>query len=94
VEFKYESPLSSDEEEEKMNQFARIRGELREAADMDAGILDNLDFDLAIRDAIVGMDAPVQWIRPQEEIAQIREARLLQQAAAQATEMEAAGAPA
>jgi len=94
VEFKYESPLSSDEEEEKMYQFARIRGELREAADMDAGILDNLDFDLAIRDAIVGMDAPVQWIRPQEEIAQIREARLLQQAAAQATEMEAAGAPA
>jgi len=94
VEFKYVSPLSSNEEEEKLNQFSQIRQELREAADLDAGIMDNFDFDEAIRDAIGGMDAPVNWVRSQKDIAEMREARLLQQAAQQAAEAEATGAPA
>jgi len=90
VEFKYVSPLTSDEEEEKMNQFARIRQELAEAAQLDAGVLDNFDFDEAIRDSIQGVDAPVNWTRPYDEVTQVREARLAQQAAAAAAEM---GAP-
>ena len=87
VDFKYKSPLSSDEEEEKVTKFSQTSQLLREAADLDAGLADNIDLDVAIRDAVEGMDAPIQWLRPQEQIIEIRQARLAQQAAAQTAEL-------
>lgn len=89
VEFKYKSPLTSDEEEEKANRFQQTAMLLREAAEFDQGISDNVDFDTAIRDAIEGVNAPIEWIRPYEEIQQIREARLAQAAAQQVIEAQA-----
>lgn len=87
VEFKYKSPLTSDEEEEKANRFSQVSMLLGEAANLDAGVIDNIDFDTAFRDAVQGMKAPIQWLRPYEEIQQVREARLAQQAAMATAEM-------
>jgi len=81
VEFKYKSPLTSDEQEEKVNRFQQTSMLLAEAARLDQGVLDNLDFDTAFRDAIEGMNAPVKWLRGEDEIAQVRQARLAQQTA-------------
>ena len=87
VDFKYKSPLTSDEEEEKINRFAQVRAELREAAEMDQGVVDNFDFDQAFRDSATGIKVPANWLRSNEEVGDIREARLAQQAAAQAAEI-------
>ena len=89
VDFKYKSPLTSDEEEAKANRFSQTAMLLREAAEFDQGVADNIDFDIALRDSIEGMNAPIEWLRPMEEIQQVRETRLAQQAAMQMAEMEA-----
>lgn len=89
VEFKYKSPLTADEQEEKVNRFQQTSRLLGEAAQLDSGVIDNLNFDAAFRDAVRGMNAPVEWLRPQEDIGKIREARLAQ-AAAQAAAQTAA----
>jgi hypothetical protein len=91
VEFKYKSPLSRDEEEEKVSQFSQTAALLREAAEFDQNAADNIDFDVAVRDAIEGNNTPTKWFRPQEEIQEVREARMAQQAAMQATEAAQAG---
>jgi len=81
VEFKYKSPLTSDEQEEKVNRFQQTSMLLGEAATLDQGVIDNLDFDTAFRDAIEGMNAPLKWLRAEDEISGIRQARLAQQQA-------------
>lgn len=91
VEFKYKSPLTTDEEEEKLNRFSQIRAELRESADLDRGVIDVIDFDTAIRDAVRGIGTPATWFRSNEDIQGIREARLAQEAAMQMAEAEAGG---
>jgi len=93
VAFKYKSPLTSDEEEEKMNRFQQTSQMLREAVELDPAVSDNLDFDAAFRDAVDGIKAPLKWLRPDEEVAQVRESRLAQQAAQMAAEAGGTGAP-
>lgn len=88
VEFKYKSPLTSDEEEEKANRFSQTAQLLAQAAEFDQGVVDNVDFDQALRDSIEGLKAPISWLRPFEEISQIREARLAQTAAREIAAVE------
>ena len=94
VEFKYKTPLSSDEEEEKMNRFNQTSQMLAQAVQLDPATADNLDFDEAFRDAVEGIKAPVKWLRPYEEVAEVRQSRLEQQAAMAAVEAGQAGMPA
>lgn len=70
VTFKYKSPLTETEEDEKRNQFTQMSMQLREAAELDRGVVDNVDFDVAIRDALV---APQKWIVPLETVRERRQ---------------------
>ena len=91
VQFQYESPLTDSQNEEKANRFSQTSALLREAAEMDKGVIDNVDFDVAVRDAITGMNAPETWLVDPEVVA---ERRKMDAAAAQAADQAAAGQPA
>jgi len=89
VEFRFKSPLTADEERNKMTWLSQVRNELRAIAEvetMQAPATDNFDFDTALRDAIEGMGAPSTWLRSVDMVQEIREAR----AAAQMAQMQAA----
>jgi hypothetical protein len=85
VVFKFKSPLSESEEEKKVQQFSQVSQMLGQAAAIDPSSSDNVDFDIALRDAITGSGSPVTWLRSMEDIMQGRQA----QAAAQAMQLKA-----
>ena len=89
VKFKFTSPLSESEEEKKANKFNQVSRMLAEAATLDEGVIDNINFDVALRDAINGMGAPAQWLNGPEQVAQVRQQKALMQAAAMAQQGEA-----
>jgi len=90
VVFKFKSPLSASEEEVKTNQFAKVSQMLAEAEQLDPSSSDNVDFDVALRDAITGTGAPSTWLRPVEQVIESRQAQLAQQALAAAQEIQGA----
>lgn len=67
VEFKFQSPLSAADEEKKTNQFQQVAAMLAEAAAIDPAVINNVDFDEALRDAVQGTGAPEKWLREVEE---------------------------
>ena len=79
VEFKFESPLTATAEEEKVNQFHQTAQLLAEAVAHDPGAGANLNFDIALREAIKGAGAPEFWLNDPKMVAQ---QRAQQQAAA------------
>jgi hypothetical protein len=91
IEFKYKSPLTSDEEEEKMNRFQQTGQMLAQAVELDPATADNIDFDTAFRDAVEGIKVPLKWLRPFEEIVEVRQTRMAQQAATLAAEAGVSG---
>jgi len=91
IDFKYKSPLSADEEEAKVNRFSQTNQLLAQAAEHDPAASDNLDFDVAVRDALEGGKVPLKWIRPFDEVAEVRQSRMAQQAAQMAAEAGEAG---
>jgi len=80
VVFKFKSPLSETEEETKSNQFSQVSRMLAEAAQLDPSSADNVDFDTALRDAVVGTGAPSTWLRSVEEVTQDRQMQVADQA--------------
>lgn len=68
--FKFKSPLSASEEEEKANRFAQVRQILAEAAELDPGARNNVDIDTALREAVVGVGAPQRWLFDREVVAE------------------------
>ena len=62
AEFKFESPLSAFEEEQKATRFGQVSQLLAQAAEYDPGVTAVVDFDTAIRDAITGVGAPASWL--------------------------------
>ena len=68
IEFKFESPLTASEEEEKANRFQQMSQMLAEAAQLDQNVIQNVDFDGAFRDAVVGLGAPAKWLHSMEEV--------------------------
>ena len=72
VEFQFESPLTASEEEKKVQQFRQTSQLLAEAVPYDEGIVANVDFDSALRDAIAGTGAPTFWLNSTDEVAQRR----------------------
>ena len=87
VSFQYESPLTASQKEEKANRFAQTSQLLLDAAKLDAGVIDIVDFDVAVRDAIMGLNAPETWLVPPDVVAERRKmdaaAAAVEQAAAQ-----------
>lgn len=88
VVFKFQSPLTVSEEEEKITRFSIINKMLGEAVAYDPNIGMNIDFDEALRDAASGAGTPEKWFTSPEQVEQGRQAAMMQQIAAAAGEME------
>lgn len=88
VDFKFSSPITTSQEEEKATQFAQVSQMLAGAVQFDEATVDNIDFNVALRDSLAGIGAPNKWLRKVEEMQALRENRQLQQAMAVAAQME------
>lgn len=86
VQFLFVSPLSRSEEEERANKFAQTSKLLGEAAQFDPNVVMNVNFDEALRDAVLGIGAPASWLSSEEEIEVKRQKQAMQQAAAMMAE--------
>lgn len=86
VVFRFESPLKDADEEEKEQQFRRTAQLLAEAAQFDPGAVANVDFDTALRDAILGTGSPSRWLRSLETVIDMRTVQAKQQLAQAAME--------
>lgn len=86
--FKFESPLSAAEEEKKVQQFNVVADMLARAAELDPGVMGNVDFGQSLRDAVQGTGAPESWLRSVEDAEETRKA-MDQQIAAQEQEQAA-----
>jgi hypothetical protein len=76
IEFKFKSPLSQTEEEQKVERFRITSGLLREAAEFDSKAVHNVNFDNAFRDALDGSGVPEMWLNSEEDV---QERRILEQ---------------
>lgn len=88
VDFKFKSPLTASEEEEKATQFAQVSQMLAAAADFDQATIDNVDFDIALRDSISGIGAPSIWMRTIDDVVNTRQNRAMVNAAQTAMAVE------
>ncbi|TFH48932.1 MAG: hypothetical protein E4H01_05325 [Lysobacterales bacterium] len=86
VVFKFESPLTQSEEEQKVQLFAQVSDMLASAAQFDPDIHANIDFDEALRDSVDGIGAPSKWLADVKLLQERRE-----RAAQTRSEMAAAG---
>lgn len=82
LEFKFKSPLTAAEEEMKTQRFAQVRQILAESIQLDPAIDENVNLDVAMRDAIEGLGAATEWLVPMEKVAQAK--MIASQMAAQA----------
>jgi hypothetical protein len=87
IEFKFESPLSESEEEEKRNKYMMVREMLGAAMEIDPGASHEVSISNALRDAIKGIGSPTGWLVPPEIAVQGRQMEAAQQAAMAAAEM-------
>ncbi|MDX1300332.1 MAG: portal protein, partial [Pseudomonas sp.] len=85
VQFKFKSPLTASEEEQKRNTFMQVREMLGMAAELDQTTLSDVSLSNALRDAIEGIGAPTRWVVPPEVAEQRKQVQAMQQAAAQAS---------
>jgi hypothetical protein len=92
VVFKFVSPLSEADEEKKTIMFSEVSKLLAEAAEFDDGVIANIEFDEALRDAVAGTGAPTTWLAQVDEVGKRREGLQAQRAAALAAEQQGAAA--
>ncbi len=83
VQFKFQSPLTASEEQKKVTQFKQVSELLAEAVQFDQGVVGNLDFNEAFRDAVEGTGSPVKWLRSMEIVLQNSDQMQQQQQVAQ-----------
>lgn len=86
VDFRFNSPLTATEGEERMLLFSQTSQILRESAELDPGVKHNVDFDRAFRDAVTGVGAPQTWLVDPKVAQERRMMEAMQQAAAVAAE--------
>ena len=84
--FKFKSPLSASEEEQKANRFAQVRAMLAESAELDPGVMQNLDIDTAFREAVTGIGGPQRWLFDREVVAERKTAKKMEEAAIMAAQ--------
>jgi len=88
VVFKFQSPLSQSEEERKATQFSQTARLLAEAAQFDPNAVANINFDVALRDAVLGTGSPATWLHGLDKVMQAREMSAIQAAMSQAAELQ------
>jgi hypothetical protein len=86
VVFKFESPLSRAEEEEKATRWQQTSQMLGDAVALDPNVVMNVDVDTAFRDAVLGIGAPARWLHPMEQVMQGRQMAAVAQVAQAAAE--------
>lgn len=86
VTFKFKSPLSASEEEEKRNKFQMVREMVGQAMEIDQTVMHDVSFSNALRDAIDGIGAPANWVVPPETADENKMNQAISQAAAVAAE--------
>ncbi len=74
IAFKFKSPLTSAEEEMKAQHFRDTAQILATAIEFDPAVDENIDLDMAMREAIEGIGAPARWLVPLERVAQAKAA--------------------
>lgn len=72
VVFKFESPLTAQEQEKKATMFGQVSQLLREASEFDQAVSANINFDESLRDAVEGTGAPMKWLNQVEDVAERR----------------------
>jgi hypothetical protein len=87
VRFQFVSPLSASQEEEKATRFSQVAALLGQAAEYDEQVVQNVDFDAALRDAVIGTGAPAKWLRSIEDVIGTRESAEMEQEMAKGLEM-------
>ena len=87
VEFKFESPLTESQEEEKVQRFGQTAQLLAQAAEFDPGVTSNINFDVALREAIIGGGAPSNWLHNPEQVAAGRQQQQLKDMVGMASEL-------
>ena len=80
--FIFQSPLHEAIERQKGQKFLEAKQLLAEAASFDASAMATLDIKKAVRDALLGVKTPSEWLRTEDEV-MAAEAQLQQQAADQ-----------
>lgn len=88
VEFKFESPLTTSENEEIANRYAQTAEMLGNAVALDPTVGYDIDLSQAIRDAVAGLGAPQRWLVDPETAAenkQLAEAKQMAMAAMEQT---------
>ncbi len=79
VDFRFKSPLTATEEEEKTNRFNQVLQMATVTMEIDPEVVDNADLDMAFRDAILGTGAPPAWLKDPDEVVEERATRMQQQ---------------
>jgi hypothetical protein len=92
VVFKFESPLHSALEREKVTRFQEAKALVISAAEADPQSMAVLDIKVALRDALSGAGIPAKWTRDEETVAAMaQQEQQMQQAAQIAALAEQAG---
>lgn len=91
--FKFNSPLNAAEEEKKATRFQQVRQMLAETVQLAPSVADEIDMNLAFRDAVEGIGSPEKWLNdPRAVLAQRKQRMAAQQM--QAAAMAMGGKPA
>lgn len=81
VVFRFKSPLTRAEEEEKATRFQQVRAMLAETVQLDPTAGANVDLDTALRQSVRGIGAPSSWLHTLEDVQEQRQAQKMEQAA-------------
>jgi hypothetical protein len=92
VEFEFDSPLNQANERSKSQAFVQASELLLRAAQVDPQSAKVLDISTAFRDALRGIEAPADWIRPPEQVQEMMEAEAQAQQGAQVAQEMMTGA--
>jgi len=79
--FKFQSPLTESEEEQKVQLFSQVSDMIKKASEFDQGVALEVDFSTALRDSIAGIGAPAKWLNEVAEVKRKKEQMEEQQAA-------------
>lgn len=83
IQFKFNSPLSAADEEKKAQLFQQVSAMLGEIANIpQSSAGDQLNLEVAMRDAIQGIGAPQYWLASPKQVLAKQQARAQQQQAA------------
>ncbi len=86
VVFRFKSPLTRAEEEERATRFQQVRGMLAETIQLDPAVVANVNLDAALRDSIRGIGSPEAWLHTEKAVMERKQAQAMAQAAQMAME--------